>query len=214
MIRFNNSIIMPALLFVILVAFYFNVSILVPWKDLSLGGSISTSYIFDFFYWLGVALLLKEEPRFGELRPKGAFLRGFFTALLAIGFCMFSLSAEFVSPFKYLDKLALKLLILAPFFEEIVFRGAMYDLLAKVPKLNQKIKLLINAALFSGSHAAALAFLPEEFFSFVYYQLFYTLILGWVCAKSRERSKGLIEPIILHLIFNLMFYLAITNYGL
>lgn len=214
MIQFNNSMILPAIQFLALVAIYFNVSFFVSWEDLSFHRTISSSYFFDFVFWLGVALLLKEEPRFGKLKPKGAMLRGVLTGLLASIFCMGSIFSNLESPFKYLDQLAFKLLILAPFFEEIVFRGAFFELLLKIPKLSPKVKLMINALLFSGSHAAALLVLPKEYFSFIYYQLFYTLILGWVCAKSRERSGGLVEPIVIHLIFNFIFYLAITNYGL
>ena len=214
MTRFNNPNILPSIQFLAFVAIYFNISIFLPWESLSFDSTISSSYFFDFLYWLAVALWLKEEPQFGELKPKGAMLRGILVGILGTIFCMISIFSNFESPFKYLDHLSLKLLVLAPFFEEIVFRGAFFDLLEKIPRLPQKIKLIINAILFSGSHAAALAVLPKEYFTFIYYQLFYTLVLGWICAKSRERSKGLAEPVIIHFIFNLMFYLAITNYGL
>lgn len=214
MIRFNNPILLPLIQFAALVAIYFNISFFVPWENLSFQSTVSSSYFFDFAFWLGVALLIKEEPRFGELKPKGAMLRVLIIGILATLFCMVSIYTRLESPFKYLDHLAFKLLVLAPFFEEIVFRGAFFDLLAKIPKITDKVKLFLNAILFSGSHAAALFVIPKEYFSFVYYQLFYTLVLGWLCAKSRERSKGLLEPMVIHFIFNLIFYLAITNYGL
>lgn len=213
MVKFNNKNILPGLQFVAFAAIYFNISFFFPWEDFSFN-TISSSYFFDFIFWLGAALFLKEEPRLGEFQQKGALIRTSVTLLIAVIICSLSLAFDFNSPFRYLDSLAVKLLILAPFFEEIVFRGALYDLLKKVPDLQVKFQHIINALLFSLSHAAALFVLPEEFLSFIYYQLFYTFILGWLCSKSREMSKGLMEPIVLHFVFNLMFYTAIKNYGL
>lgn len=196
------------------IIFYFSISWLVPWEQLSFGSTISSSYFFDFVYTLGVLFALKVEPKLGEIKPEGFIIRAAITASLAVVFCMLSIGFQLASPFKYLDNLGFKLLILAPVFEELVFRGAFYELLIRVRKISQRMKIILNGLLFSFSHSAALLVLPEEFHQFVYVQLFYTFPLGILCSKSRERTGSFIEAIILHLIFNSAFYVAISNYGL
>ena len=64
------------------------------------------------------------------------------------------------------------------------------------------------------SHLPALWFLPEEFHGFIGFQLFYTLLLGWICAKSRVKTNGMLEPVVLHFAFNLIFYIAVKNFGI
>ncbi|MBT4792381.1 MAG: CPBP family intramembrane metalloprotease, partial [Halobacteriovoraceae bacterium] len=102
----------------------------------------------------------------------------------------------------------LQLLLLAPLIEELVFREGFVALFEKF-KLNKILILSLNSILFSLSHLPALWHLPVEFHSFIAFQVFYTLILGWICTKVRIETKGLALPIIHHFLFNLIFYVAL-----
>ena len=53
--------------------------------------------------------------------------------------------------------------------------------------------LLCNAIMFSISHVPALFVLPKEFYGFIYLQLLYTFLLGWICAKARIRTGSTFE---------------------
>jgi len=100
------------------------------------------------------------------------------------------------------------MIILAPIIEELVFRGSIYELFKKA-KVKIWVNNLINSVLFALSHGSALFVLPAEFHPFIYFQMKYTFVLGHLCAKSRERTHGIIEPMFLHLIFNIVFYASI-----
>jgi membrane protease YdiL (CAAX protease family) len=99
---------------------------------------------------------------------------------------------------------------LAPIIEEFVFRFAFYEILKK-KVANRKTLYFLNALLFSISHAGALSVLPKEFFPFIFFQIGYTFILGWICTKAKDDSNSIVEPIILHFVFNFLFYLAVVN---
>ncbi len=117
---------------------------------------------------------------------------------------------KFPAPFKYIELLGIQILILAPIVEELIFRHALFGAFRNYFN-NENFLLLSNAILFSISHLPAIWALPEVFHPFVYLQLFYTLILGWICAKSRLRTGSVMEPMILHFIFNLIFYVAVIK---
>ena len=102
----------------------------------------------------------------------------------------------------------LQMLILAPIVEELVFRGAIYEVF-KLAEVKIWVNNLINSLIFATSHAAGFFVLPEEFHSFVHFQIQYTFVLGHLCAKSRERTHGVLEPILLHFAFNLIFYVCV-----
>jgi membrane protease YdiL (CAAX protease family) len=108
------------------------------------------------------------------------------------------------TPFKYIENPWIQLLLFAPIFEELVFRSSIQERLKKDIRSKSVIPL-ISAILFSVSHAIALWFLHEKFYSFVYVQIGYTFFLGWILAKAQDRGAKTIEPILLHFIFNLFF---------
>jgi membrane protease YdiL (CAAX protease family) len=213
MIKFSKKEQKAAIELIFLVIIYFSTSFLVPWEELSLN-TISSSYIFDFIFWLMIATYLREEPKWGHITMRGTVPRVALIIVISLLVCCLSIFLKLNSPFRYLDQLALKLLILAPFFEEIVFRGAFFNLLTRLKRLKRWWCHLMNGLLFSLSHSFALYVLPIEFISFVWYQIVYTFILGWCCSVSREKSGGLIEPILIHFIFNLIFYFFIEYYQL
>ncbi|MDH5414840.1 MAG: CPBP family glutamic-type intramembrane protease, partial [Flavobacteriaceae bacterium] len=89
-----------------------------------------------------------------------------------------------------------------------------FFLIGEKLNLNPKHLLISNGVLFSISHLPGLWYLESAFHGFIYFQLLYTFGLGWMCAKARLESRGLLEPILLHFLFNSVFYLAVTNNGL
>ncbi|MBD65689.1 MAG: hypothetical protein CME62_10815 [Halobacteriovoraceae bacterium] len=184
----------------------------IPWGEFSLfEGKLSLSYFFDLFFALTVLYLYDKKNILGQLKFPGTLVRVIIVLLLAYlcNLAMTKMSA-IESPFAFLDNPALKLLILAPLLEELIFRAALFECFAHFG-LKPKIQILINAVLFSLSHGFALLILSEMFHGFIYFQVFYTFLLGWICSKSRISSGGILEPILLHFCFNGVFYYYITQ---
>ena len=153
------------------------------------------------------------RPRLHLHLAQGLFVRilaVFILAALSVSVC---LVGGLTTPFRFVEELPLQVLVLAPILEECVFRFALFEPLRRVIR-KKIIMFCTNAALFSLSHAYALRVLPDSFHPFIYFQLSYTFLLGWVCAKAKDISGSLVEPILLHFIFNLMFYLAVVFWDL
>ena len=189
---------------------YFAVTWFFPWETIQWNSTVSISYLFDILFCISCFFIFRLPVRVGNQDVKGATSR----LIAAISVAVFSLFMTnlFVlpAPFKYIEFLFLQILILAPFIEEFIFRYAIFGATEKYFK-NKNYLLLSNAILFSLSHAPAIYLLPKEFHGFIYAQLTYTFFLGWICAKARLKTGSVIEPIILHFIFNLIFYIAITK---
>jgi membrane protease YdiL (CAAX protease family) len=184
-----------------------------PWDIFKIESSISISYIFDIIFVTVILAILKKRNLVGRLDIKGFSVRLLATLSIAILCVGLTKIIPLNAPFKYIEFLFIQILILAPIIEELVFRAAIFEICENA-KLNKQVTVLFNAILFSISHIPALWFLPVEFHSFIGFQLFYTLILGWVCAKSRLKTGGVVEPMLLHFVFNLVFYISIKFYAL
>ncbi len=192
---------------------YFSISWFFPWDSLQSEGTVSISYVFDVIFCLAIFLGFKRKDYIGKINILGLLLQLLVVVLLACLFVYISFEMKLNAPFKYVDHLLLQILILAPIIEEAVFRGAFIEFAEKL-KLNFIVSISINSVLFSLSHLPAIWNLPNEFHSFIGFQLFYTVILGGICTYSRLKTKGLISPILLHFCFNLVFYIAVIKYGL
>ena len=207
----NNKTNINFYLAILLPVFYFCISWYVNWQDLAPEGwSISVSYVFDVMFVLCILSLSGKKNYIGKTIPRNLIIR--LILVLGIAFLAITilyLSDTLVSPFKHVDLLFIQMLILAPIIEELVFRGAIYELF-KNAGVKIWVNNLINSILFSASHIPAFYVLPVEFHPFIYFQLKYAFVLGHLCAKSRERTHGVLEPIILHFVFNLVFYLAVV----
>lgn len=190
---------------------YFLLLWMIPWQEiefLDFINPISQSVFFDVIFIIFFFYILKVKNFMGIVKLRTFSLRTLFVFIFAI-LCI-SLSNLFGlnSPFKHLELLFLELLIVAPVLEELVFRGVFLSI-GERSGLHPKANALFNSILFSISHAPALWFISNEFHSFIGFQLFYTLILGFVCAQSRISTKGILAPIGLHFIFNFVFYVAV-----
>lgn len=201
---------MKNLVYLIFIPIYFGVAWFFPWKDFQIDSTISISYAWDILFFIGISLLLKTP--FKIALNKGFIIRTPLIALMGLACVYMAKFLKLDAPFRYIENLALQIIILAPIIEELVFRHALYEVI-KRSELKSIFQYFLGSLLFSISHAPALYYLPADFHSFIYFQLIYTFVLGWVIIKARERSESLLEPIILHFIFNFIFYLSV-NYAL
>jgi membrane protease YdiL (CAAX protease family) len=120
---------------------------------------------------------------------------------------LFAAQSSIVIPFDFSSQETLLLLLLVgPLLEEIVFRYGLFRLLDElIPK--KWIVILVSALFFSFAHFQAIVFMPPEMHVFIYYQAFYTLILGLMCGFVRG-SYGMVPAILTHILFNFGFWLA------
>jgi membrane protease YdiL (CAAX protease family) len=191
-----------------LIIFYFLVSWFYPWGNIQVDSTISISYIWDFLFVIAAIFYTKNFPKIHF--DKHIYIRLPIIALLATMSVYLIHNLEYPAPFRYIENIILQILILAPIVEELVFRQAIFGLLKDL-NFDERIKIALGSFLFSLSHANALRFLPTEFHPFIYIQLVYTFILGWILIKARMRSQSIVEPMILHFIFNLIFYLSVQK---
>ena len=187
---------------------YFAVSWLFPWETYQWNSSISVSYLFDCSFVFLIALVLRTIPRFSIDRPSLLPAKLIATFAMACAVLFLNNLLALKTPFRYVDKLAIQLLLLAPIVEEFVFRFAFFAVFERCGT-SQKWQLIANSTLFALSHLAAIWILPNEFTDFIIFQVFYTFALGWVCTKARMRHQSLLVPMMIHFVFNLTFYMAI-----
>ncbi len=190
---------------------YFSLSWFLPWDSIQWESSISVTYVFDLLFAFGVYLI--HKPKMSLRLTKGMLPRVLAISAVAFIAIFTSLQLNLLSPFRYVDNLFIQILILAPIVEELVFRFALFEPF-KLIIPNKNILFIFNGLLFSLSHGKALSVLPEDFHSFIYFQIGYTFILGWICSKAKFKSGSILEPILLHFIFNLIFYYSVVHYNL
>jgi membrane protease YdiL (CAAX protease family) len=85
--------------------------------------------------------------------------------------------------------------ILAPIFEELIFRGYLYTSMLTAFK-REKERLVVNAMLFAAAHVFLAGFL---FGAEIPYYIF---VLGYLLAKLYERSRSVLPCILLHALNN------------
>jgi membrane protease YdiL (CAAX protease family) len=189
---------------------YFAVSWLFPWEKYQWESSISVSYIFDGIFIILAGLILRKVPSYQIENIKR--IPGKLVAILGLAALSIFLNNLFAfqAPFRFVDQLAIQLLVMAPLVEELVFRFGFFHIFEKVG-FTQKWQLNINSLLFSISHLPAMWVVPVEFRTFIGYQMVYTFALGWVCTKAMIRHKSLLVPIIMHFLFNLLFYIGVKQ---
>lgn len=205
------NIIKSPLILAAFCAAYFILSWFFPWEKFQIDSTISVSYFWDLLFCALVGITYRlplSAPR--RVALKGLAPRLIGVVALAIVSILFIQMSATASPFKYLERPVLQLLILAPLVEEFVFRYAIVG--ASLAAMESKRKVvLLSAILFSISHVPGIWHLPEPFWPFIYVQLGYTFLLGWIIAKARVRSGSVWEPVALHFCFNLCFYVAVIK---
>ncbi len=186
---------------------YLAISAFIPWEKFSISEGFLSNIFFDIVFILVMTkwLKLKLEGSFkferGDVKLTAA------TILLAIG-SIFSLKALGLgNPFIYVPALFLNLVILGPIIEEFIFRFVFIHFYAGT----KWQKHLSSGFIFSMSHALSMFHAPQSWHPFFYLQISYAFVLGVICSLAFEK-RNIIKPILLHMIFNLFFYVAtVTN---
>lgn len=190
---------------------YFIILWVCPWESLDFLAfmrPISPSVLFDVFLIVSGVSLLRQKVWMGDIEWKGFAIRGLCVVAIAILCVGLTNLLGLSSPFRYLEQPFLQLLVMAPILEELVFRGVFFGLGEKA-RVKSDVNVLYNSLLFSLSHVPAIWILEREFHTFIVFQMFYTLALGFICSQSRLKSQGLLSPVLLHFLFNLVFYIAV-----
>ncbi len=170
---------------------------------------ISFSYLFDLLFALGVCFIFRLPWKF-----KVKFNRHILVSFLElIALAVATIAAiwyfDIETPFRLVQDLEWHLIILAPILEELVFRQTFQRLLVHSVG-GKRVTSMLVAAIFAFSHLIGLKVLPAEYVPFVGFQIFYTFILGLLCGQALLRFGSIIIPVVMHFIFNLMFYLALS----
>jgi membrane protease YdiL (CAAX protease family) len=99
------------------------------------------------------------------------------------------------------------LLAVGPVLEELIFRMALWEAFAAFLKAPAAV-LVATTLLFAAGHLAAYWFVPEQFKSFVLYQTFYVLVLGFAAGWRKWKSGAVSSAVFVHFGFNLGFLIA------
>ena len=86
--------------------------------------------------------------------------------------------------------------VIAPFSEEVFFRGFLYSAFKKSWGVN--VALLLSSFLFAIVHLELYSFIP-------------LIIIGWLLAYLFEKTKSLLMPIFLHGVYNLILILILLG---
>lgn len=86
--------------------------------------------------------------------------------------------------------------VIAPFSEEVFFRGFLYSAFKKSWGVN--VALLLSSFLFAIVHLELYSFIP-------------LIIIGWLLAYLFEKTKSLLIPIFLHGVYNLILILILLG---
>lgn len=166
------------------------------------------SYLFEVAFVAATLALLpnrEKERAISSRRPTWGFL---VTATAGFGVFRIAGTLGLAMPFDLGSPLTLlMLLLIGPVLEEFLFRGAIWRLLQGL-RSPTKVAWLTTSVLFSLSHFMAWFRVPEEWHPFILYQTAYTLMLGLYCGSLREKTGSLAAPTVVHLVFNLGFYLG------
>ncbi len=171
-------------------------------------------YLFDLIFVISVVVFFKKRIQPGFKIEVRDLVESFLMLILLLvvalwGTYLIVMRFGHQHPFLFIDNLFVQMVIVAPLWEEVIFRHAWWTYLEKIFGNNKRKIVLFSAIIFSLSHAVALFFLPEAFRLFIIWQVVYTFFLGLSCSLVRLFSRGLFWPIVFHFIFNLSFYMAL-----
>lgn len=99
------------------------------------------------------------------------------------------------------------LTLFGPVLEELIFRMGLWEPMADL-FADRAFLLVTSTVLFSIGHLLSLWVVPQELRSFVLYQSLYVILLGLGTGWRRLASSSLIAPILVHMSFNIGFFLA------
>lgn len=190
----------------LLIPLYFALNWSIPWPNEELFGFFSYSYFLDLIF----CTLLLIKSNYSKINFTNFSLNLKKSALYCIGATLSVLIIKLFNlnaPFKYVSNITIKLIIIAPIIEEFLFRAAFHRILKDF--LQGKQLFVCSGLLFSFSHSYGLFTLPKEFHGFFIFQIIYTFFLGYFIAQLFESKKNLVDAIVPHFIFNLIFLISV-----
>jgi len=134
---------------------------------------------------------------------------------LGFGFALFIYFFKIPNPFvvdqpTIRSAIAIYLILIAPIFEEIIFRQAIFSLLKKI-KVKERSLLWCTAIMFGLFHLIGLSNDHEQWV-FVFLQVLTATFLGYWFTWVRLKSESLLPGVLLHsfvncgFVFGIMFY--------
>ncbi|WP_127715451.1 CPBP family intramembrane glutamic endopeptidase [Halobacteriovorax sp. HLS] len=193
---------------ILIIPLYLAISFLIPWERFSIHEGFSSSIFFDIGFILFISKYLDIGYSYKLKINRNDLTSLISTTFLAVGSLLIFKQLDIVNPFNYISLLFLNLVIIGPILEEFVFRGIFNKI---IPSKIGKLKHLLSGLIFSFGHSFSIFYAPKEWMQFFYLQLLYTLILGIICSVTFESNKNITKAIILHIIFNLLFYVATVS---
>ncbi len=192
--------------FFVLVIIYFAFSWGLPWHLIP--SSISFSYVFDFLFALIVSFFFRLPWKFRWALHVQSYKAIFQVIALGVAAVLSIWYLEIEIPFRLVHNLEWHLLVFAPILEELVFRQTFQRVL--ISSVGGKyVTSMLVASIFAFSHLVGLTVLSPEYVPFIGFQVFYTFVLGVLCGQALLRFHSVLAPIVLHFIFNLIFYIAL-----
>ncbi len=172
------------------------------------GFSVWASYAFELAFVLFCFWIYRARVSWVLENGRWTWLGGAAAIVVGLGVRWFAGFTRLNVPFDFTAAETLvAALVIAPILEEGIYRVAIWEG-AKDWFRNDAMVLAFSALLFSFGHLMALAFVPEEFRGFIYYQGAYVLFLGLACGWVRLRCKSPFAPMFLHFGFNAGFVLG------
>jgi membrane protease YdiL (CAAX protease family) len=193
--------------FIAIVTTYFLFSWGLPWQKIP--STISFSYIFDLLFALIVCFIFRLPWIFKWKWSRHSFYSILVVLTLAFGVIGVISGFEIEVPFRLVHNLEWHLLLFAPLLEELVFRQTFQRFLMHNIG-GKRVTSMLVAGIFAFSHLIGLSVLPPEFVPFIGLQVFYTFILGVLCGQALLRFHSILAPVLLHFLFNLTFYVAMS----
>lgn len=139
---------------------------------------------------------------------RGMFIQMFASLLLGGAIAQTAKYLDLPIPFDPSNKQTVAfLLLLGPVLEEFIFRFALWHSFLVLGS-GAIGTWLLTSALFSYGHFHSYFFVPGNWQGFIIFQTLYTLAAGLWWGWSYKKTGNLAHPIVLHIVFNLGFFLA------
>lgn len=168
------------------------------------------SYFFEVAFVAIATLIYKPKFSIGLEGSLRKILIADLVIPLSVGLTVFLLTTPLglTVPFELKSAETLFFLLLAgPILEELVFRFALWQPIEALTG-RRWAAVHLTTALFSFAHFYSYFFVPAEFRPFIIYQSIYVIWLGYYCAIRKNETNSVRHPTIVHLAFNMGFFLG------
>ena len=98
---------------------------------------------FDIVFIAITGVILKEKIDFKILEPLKLLIKTLLTSIIAVVVILLTEKMNLLAPFRFIDQLAVQILILAPFVEEFIFRYGVFHLIKRT-QINVKYQIVIK----------------------------------------------------------------------